>query len=339
MSALGDIAILIPVLYSLAQTYPDEIFFVLIKKRFADIFALKPENLRIILFDAEGKDKGFWGLVRFVFSLFRCRFDQIVDLHDVLRSRVIDFSFKIRGKRVILFEKGRKEKKALTRKKDKRFLPLKTTLRRYKDAFERAGYKFDIKFRTLFDYGEKRMENILPVTGLKDRKWLGIAPFSAHRGKAYPLEKIVNIIEKLKEEKLKIFLFGGEKEGEKLRGIAAGNENVVSVAGKFSLSEEISLMSCLDAMLSMDSGNMHLASLAGTKVVSIWGATHPYAGFYGFRQKTENALQKDLDCRPCSVFGEKPCFRKDYACLDIAPDSIVEKIIKILANGPETEEY
>ena len=90
-------------------------------------------------------------------------------------------------------------------------------------------------------------------------------------------------------------------------------------------------MSHLDVMLSMDSSNMHLASLTGTPVVSVWGATHPYAGFMGWGQTEEYAVQIPLDCRPCSVYGQKPCLRGDYACMrNIAPEAIVEKVEKVL---------
>ena len=74
-------------------------------------------------------------------------------------------------------------------------------------------------------------------------------------------------------------------------------------------------MSHLDVMLSMDSANMHLASLTGIPVVSVWGATHPMAGFLGYNQDPENVIQIDLECRPCSIYGNKPCQRGDYACL------------------------
>jgi ADP-heptose:LPS heptosyltransferase len=94
-------------------------------------------------------------------------------------------------------------------------------------------------------------------------------------------------------------------------------------------------MSHLDVMLSMDSANMHLASLTATPVVSVWGATHPYAGFMGWNQDPENVIQVSLECRPCSIYGQKPCMRGDYACLNnIAPETIVERINKILSKKP-----
>jgi len=107
-----------------------------------------------------------------------------------------------------------------------------------------------------------------------------------------------------------------------------------------SLKEELILMSHLDVMLSMDSANMHLASLTATPVVSVWGATHPCAGFMGWRQPEENAIQATLDCRPCSIYGQKTCRRGDYACLNmIKPETIAERIDQILeASDRKNEE-
>lgn len=77
----------------------------------------------------------------------------------------------------------------------------------------------------------------------------------------------------------------------------------------------------------MDSANMHLASLVGLRTVSVWGATHPYTGFLGWRQRTRDVVQLDMTCRPCSVFGDRPCFRGDYHCLaGITPKMIIEKL-------------
>lgn len=90
---------------------------------------------------------------------------------------------------------------------------------------------------------------------------------------------------------------------------------------------ELALLSHCNVMLSMDSANMHLASLVGLRTVSVWGATHPYAGFMGWNQQMHDAVQLDMVCRPCSVFGNKPCARGDYHCLNgIPPSLIIEKI-------------
>ena len=97
------------------------------------------------------------------------------------------------------------------------------------------------------------------------------------------------------------------------------------------MEQELILMSHLDVMVSMDSANMHLASLTATPVVSIWGATHPMAGFLGWNQNIENVVQLNMDCRPCSIYGQKPCIHGDFRCMTgIKPEMILEKITKII---------
>lgn len=76
---------------------------------------------------------------------------------------------------------------------------------------------------------------------------------------------------------------------------------------------------------------MHLASLVETPVVSVWGATHPYAGFYGYKQDLNNIVQAELFCRPCSIYGNKPCYRGNYECMElINPEIIVSKVLGII---------
>jgi ADP-heptose:LPS heptosyltransferase len=128
----------------------------------------------------------------------------------------------------------------------------------------------------------------------------------------------------------RLFLFGGGKEEKMLLDEWAGKyakcTNASSLLG--GLQQELVLMSQLDCMVSMDSANMHLASLVAVPVVSVWGATHPYAGFMGWQQKEENAVQVDLPCRPCSIYGERECRFHDYRCLTrIKPEAIVKRVI------------
>ena len=90
-------------------------------------------------------------------------------------------------------------------------------------------------------------------------------------------------------------------------------------------------MSLLHVMVAMDSANMHLARLVAAPVVSIWGATHPWAGFYGYDLPGDWAVQSDLDCRPCSVFGNKVCHRGDFACMQqVSSTTVLQKIEKVM---------
>ena len=328
LSAIGDVAMTVPVIWSLSKTYPDtEITFV--SQKFAAGFLKYIPGVQLFEVDLKGRHKGFFGIFRLYFDLKKLgQFDTVADLHDVIRTKVIRFLFGFSSANVFVIDKGRKEKKDLCKIDGKDFRQLETTTSRYAKVFQDAGFKFNTDFDYLFTQSQLN-EKILSITGAKVDKWIGIAPFAKHKGKIYPLELMENVITLLTHSKsVKIFLFGGgSNEKQILEKWENQFPNTISLAGKFSIEDELKIISNLDVLLSMDSANMHFASLVNTSVISVWGATHPFAGFYGWNQNHRHAVQIDLSCRPCSIYGNKPCFRKDYACLyRITPESIVSRI-------------
>lgn len=331
-SAMGDVAMTIPVIYSLAHLYPDVRFTVLSRKAFQPLFQNKPSNVSFLGVDLKEEYKGLRGVNKLFCYLRSLNFDAVADLHDVLRTCFLRTRFRMAGIPVASIGKGRKEKEELTRIRNKVFKPLKSTFIRYAEVFECLGLKFENHFKNIYD----NLPSFPTSLGIKEKgeeKWVGIAPFAKHTGKIYPLALMEKVIESLTSIKgVRVFLFGGGKQEETiLSGWENDHPHTVSLPGKLNMKGELAVISQLDVMLSMDSANMHLASLVNVPVVSIWGATHPYAGFMGWNQDTKNTVQIDLPCRPCSVFGDKPCHRKDYACLNqILPDTIVQKIRDII---------
>ena len=106
-------------------------------------------------------------------------------------------------------------------------------------------------------------------------------------------------------------------------------ENVIVVAGKLNLKQELDLISNLNVMLSMDSGNAHIAAMLGIKVITLWGATHPFAGFKPFNQPMENCLVSDREqfpLLPTSVYGNKKVEGYEDVMRSISIESVVEKI-------------
>ncbi|MBV7531800.1 glycosyltransferase family 9 protein [Chitinophaga sp. sic0106] len=328
-SALGDMAMTIPVMKQVLDSQPDlQIVFVSNKN-----WGALTEGIERLIFypaDFKGAHKGIPGLFK-LFRELRSQFNiaAVADLHNVLRSKIVSTFFRATGVRVRTIDKGRAEKKALTRQENKVLQPLTSTIERYAIVFRQLGINVEMGTKPVFSPRELT-EPAKAVVGAKGaEKWIGIAPFATYREKMYPLAKMEQVIASLSSQpNQKILLFGGGKnEVELLQALAAKYPNTVSVAGKFSLKDELSVISQLDRMVSMDSANMHLASLFGVPVISVWGATHPFAGFMGYGQLESNAVQiNDLSCRPCSVFGNKPCFRGDHACMEwIKPEQITEK--------------
>jgi ADP-heptose:LPS heptosyltransferase len=332
-SALGDVAMTIPVIWSFSQQFPDtEITFV--SRAFAKTLVEKVPGAGFFELELNGRHKGFFGIFRLYKDLRKAgRWDIIADLHDVLRTKILRLLFSLSGSKTYRIDKGRKEKKNLTRLKFKILKPLKPTVERYAEVFQKSGFDVKVDFKTLFPKPGPIPSVISEYTGEKNCRWIGIAPFAKHEGKSYPIEKMKRLIGMLSiKPGIKIFLFGGGKlEEESLEQITVEFTGVINLAGKMKMEQELEVISNLDLMISMDSANMHLASLTGIPVVSIWGATHPYAGFYGWNQSQDNAVQVDLYCRPCSVFGSKPCYRKDYACMQlIEPELVFNKVLKVL---------
>ena len=280
-------------------------------------------------------------------------------------------------------DRHRAASRALTATHGKRLEQLPTSFDSYADVLARLGYPVRLEFTSIFPDGGGRLDLIADKTGTKrpGEQWIGIAPFASAKGKTYPLDKTMRVVELLLKRRphCRIFLFGGGDSERatltawesRLYALAANSSGPSAPEAKESgpsapeandggsseleandggssapeakesvrcicastllgsLYRELVLMSHLDVMVSMDNAYMHLASLTATRVVSVWGATHPFAGFTGWRQAVSDAVQAALPCRPCSISGSKPCLRGDYACLNsISPEEIVEKVLE-----------
>lgn len=333
-SALGDVAMTIPVIHSLATQYPQHKITVLSRAVWQPLFEGLPSNVSFVGADLTGKHKGIWGLNSLYSQLKRLHIDYVADFHHVLRSKYLCLRFRLANIPVASIRKGRTGKKKLVRRHHKVLENQKSSFRRYADVLEELGFPVLLNFSSIYGEGKGDFSEIEPVTGPKgNQKWIGIAPFAKHRGKIYPIELEEQVVAHFAANPdVQVFLFGGGRsEQEIFDSWTAKYPSVVSMIGKLNMRTELNLMSHLDVMLSMDSANMHLASLVNIPVVSVWGATHPYAGFMGWKQLPVNTVQLDLSCRPCSVYGQKPCWRGDYACLrEIKPEQVIAKIEGII---------
>ena len=330
LSALGDVAMMLPVVSSVAQRYPEHRFTVVSMPLVAPLFQGLP-NVNFIAFEKRSKHKGFKGILRLYSQLRGLKIDHMADLHDVLRTKILRTLLSISGTKIEIIDKGRPEKKALIENGFQKSKQLTSSIERYRAVFTALGLTIGTVNGGLPFEKKCSPKEIKLAFGAKEGKWIGIAPFSQHLGKQLPLHKIETVIDYFcQQPNTTVFLFGaGKKEHEQIEQWKQRFPKALSVVNRFSIDIEMLLMKQLDVMLTMDSGNMHLASLVGTPVVSVWGATHPFAGFYGLNQLPENAVQMELECRPCSIFGNIPCRFGTYECLNaINPKAIVEKMVK-----------
>jgi len=319
----------VPVIRAFVAQNPDVRITFISRPFFKPFFDGIP-SLDFFAFDAKERHKGFLGLIRLFNDLRKLDIDAFADLHNVLRSKVVRTLFALNGKKIAFVDKGRVEKKALTRAENKIFEPIASMFERHVKVFEELGFKVDLS-NPAFPSKQEMDKEIIGLIGEKNQNWIGIAPFAQYDSKVYPQDLMQRTIDMLnKDQGNKIFLFGGgNKEIQILDQFAEGRENVIVIAGKITFKQELQLISNLDAMLSMDSGNAHIAAMLGVKVITLWGATHPYAGFLPFNQPLESALVSDrsqFPKLPTSVYGNKKVEGYEGAMRSILPEEIVEKI-------------
>ena len=336
-SALGDIAMAVPVVASLARQYPDLRITVLSRPFARVLFEGLAPNVGFMGADIKKEYAGLRGMNALYRRLVAKNITAVADFHNILRSNYLRLRFNLGHYHVAHINKHRRGKHRLTRNSDKVLEQQPTSFHNYLEVLARLGYTVEPTFTSIFPPEGGHLRLLPHVIGEKKKfqQWIGIAPFAAHKGKIYPKQNMEKVIVQLiqRHPSCRIFLFGGGgDEKVVIDGWAEKYKNCVNASAVVGgLKNELILMSHLDVMISMDSANMHLASLTATPVVSIWGATHPFAGFMGWHQNPDNAIGLNLPCRPCSVYGNKPCLRGDYACLkNISPEMVLEKVAKLL---------
>jgi ADP-heptose:LPS heptosyltransferase len=335
-SAMGDVALTTPVLRAVTRQYPDTEVVLVTRPLFKPFF-YSISGLSLFFIDLRSRHKGFSGLVKLFGDLISTgKFDIIIDLHDVLRSQVLRFLFRMRGIPSYVINKGRGEKRSVI--SGKRKLGLKHSMERYCDTFALAGFPVVLTDGPWIVPSPEALSQIASITGSKGELKIGVAPYARHKLKMWPEKYMVRLLGMISGKyNVRIFLFGGNEEALKLSAFQSRITASFNTAGTLNLDEELALMSRLDIMIAMDSSNMHMAALSGTKVISIWGGTDPMTGFGAWNQPEDNSVRIQVDeltCRPCTIYGKGECRRGDLACMNwITPEIVFRKIEKMISPG------
>jgi ADP-heptose:LPS heptosyltransferase len=331
-SAMGDVAFTTPVLAGMRQQYPGVELVLLTRSAFKPFF-YEDAGLKLFLPDLKGRHKGFSGIFRLFADLQKVGgFDHIIDLHDVLRSRILGLLFRLKGVPVTVIDKGRKQKREIIRGKNKK--PLMHSALRYADTFERAGFSVKPADGPWIIPSADALSKISEMINNQGVLSIGVAPYAKHDLKMWPEEYMIKLLGIISEkQKVKFWFFGGNEDVKRLELLNKHVKESYSTAGKLKLEEELALMSRLNFMIAMDSSNMHMAALVGTKVISIWGGTDPLTGFGAWQQPDNYAIRipvEELNCRPCTVFGKGKCKRGDFACMMwLTPDKVYDKLVRL----------
>lgn len=326
LSAMGDVSMIGPVVLALKEQHPEAAITIVSNAFFEPIFA-PVAGITFIGINTKTSHKGLPGILKICWQVYQLKPTHFADLHNSLRSIIIRSLLTIVGVKCSTIDKGKKEKKALIKHKATTFAPLMHTIQRYAQIFNRLGIPLNVGNAHFLP------KSALPApyhTTLQPYDTLiGVAPFAKHAAKTYPLAAMAHVVARLAQNTAHaILLFGSKQEREALIQLKAQFENVIIVTSNFG--DELALISNLHVMLSMDSGNGHLAANYGVPVITIWAGTHPYAGFSPYAQPIEHSIIPDLTLfpgLPNSIFGNKMSEEVTRAFEAIAPETVAEKVL------------
>ena len=314
---LGDVTLTTGVLVKLHQDY-GWTFVVVTKTPWADVFVNNPHVERVLALD--GPDLRTLAFAAWCGRLASQYKDWgLLDLHGSLRSRILSALW--RGP-VLRYPKMSLDRRIFLRT-------------RSKFSGERLR-RFSVAQR----YFMAVSPDVPPAGELLPRIWLSdqerdaargrldslfgpgvfpvaLHPFATHALKAWPQEHWRLFTGLLDQKGIPWLVLG---RGESL---FPGQPRDMSNAT--SLRESCALLSCCRALVSGDSGPMHLASAVGTPVVALFGPTTREWGFYP-AGPFDRVLEIALPCRPCSLHGLASC-RGGGECLSaISPEHVLEAL-------------
>ncbi len=332
-SSISNVAAIVPQLYGLTCDYSEHEFIVLSRSFLRPLFD-KLNNVTFVGGDIRGAHKTPMGVYRLFKELKAMRPDVVLDMQRSWRTKMIARLFMLFGTKTLAIGFASVEQEMLIKRGAEKYHPIPTIFDRQARLYAKIRLKVNDVFEKLYEPSAEQKAKIVGLYGEKEERWIGIAPFSMARGKTLPFRKMKNIIAYFdKQPNTKISLFvAGEMENELLADWQSLYENVYAVHTNLQLDDELALMNQLDVMVSMDSANMHLASLMAVPVVSVWGASHHYSGFLGWKQSAENCVGVDFSCRPCTAHSDKKCKYGDYRCLESLHSS---KIIEVIEQNLE----
>lgn len=330
---LGDIVISLPAIKSLREKNPDALICILSKKNIADVYKLVSYIDGVVEYDF---GKGFFSYIK-----EHIRLRRILKKNDFDRTYVFPNSFHSAFLGLL---SGAKERIGYAR--DMRSFMLTDIVKRgSKDSHQVFSYLklttgsaekiSDMKNLLSVDTGKKEevMSHLLSETFLtQDNSLIGIAPGAAFGGaKRLPVSKYVSIIKGIvvARPETKFVLMGSLADKECCDQIQkeADSLNIYNLAGKTSLDEAAFVCAACSLFLSNDSGLMHLASVAGTKVVAFFGPTKevhtaPLGDFEIIRS------DKKIDCVPCM---KRECLQNNHICMEsIDIDKVLSTVLKSL---------
>ena len=254
-------------------------------------------------------------------QLIENNYDYLIDLHSNIRSRMLGRLLKIETLRV---KKNNNKRLALVLGLNKK--PVEHFVDRSLKTLEPLNVSFDSNN----PWGESNCSK--PEQQLPE-KYISIAVGATYAGKQIPKQTLEDVISSIDNQ----FVIVGGKDvqdfGNKLENKFPNK--VTNLCGTINLSETAFVMRNTELAIGGDTGAMHIATAAGTKLVSVWGCTRPSLGLAPWNPNPKSIflLPQNRGSRPCSRHGDKCRYKRFGSSLcitDVGPETIVGAIKSLL---------
>jgi len=304
-SSIGDIVLTFPVVAALKAAYPDCQIDYVTKPAFRHLLEACPGLSHI--FTLEGSIRQLRKDINFQ------SYDAVLDLHNNLRTLLLTaFS----GAKVYKYPKNNWNKWLLTRFKIKQE-GRQHVVERYLSTLKQTFGLEVLAPENPYEIPESEQFSIQDATGFAPRKYVAFAIGAQFATKRLPTDLMIKLLQKMEHP---LVLLGGKEDQPTANEIVAalGGQKVVSMVGQLNIHGSAWLVKNAAALLTHDTGLMHIGACFEVPIHLIWGNTVKDFGMYPFRLEQENCFQyevENLKCRPCSKIGFQNCPKGHFACM------------------------
>lgn len=337
-SSLGDVIHALPFLKAIKDTFHGTHIEWLISKNCEGILIENPLINELIVFDKdswkslENISKTLREIKTLIKTLRAKKFDMVIDLQGLLRSGIM--TFFARAPLKIGFKDSREGSRIFYNKKvstekglhavDKN-LEVAREIQKAQGQEARGKRQEKIEFPLYID--ESAMNNVKNLLG-NINEYIVVVPSARWQTKRWPSEYFGLLILKIPVPCVITGSKADIKIAQDVMNTSRGKG--INLCGKTNLQELITLIAGAKAIVSNDSGPIHIGAALGIPLIALFGPTDPMrTGPYGWsgihnkqRSKNIKVIQAGLPCSPCF---KKRC--KEPLCMSkISVEMVLEEL-------------
>jgi ADP-heptose:LPS heptosyltransferase len=301
-SSIGDIVLTTPVIRCVKQQIEDaEVHFVT-KESFREVLTNNPYIDKLYTFKKDIPE---------IYNQLKAEhYDVVIDLHKNLRS------FRLKkhlGVKSYSFDKINVQKFVAVNFKMTSSLPARHIVDRYFEAVKDLDVKSDGKGLDYFLNEKDKVDVAKAFFNGEKKDFVALVAGGSYYTKKIPLQKLEEICRKVT---LPVIVVGDKSDAEVAETLAEKFIHVSNACGKFSINQSASIIQQSAAVITSDTGLMHIASAFKKRIFSLWGNTIPEFGMSPYLPgEGSRILETKISCRPCSKLGYHKCPKGHFRCM------------------------